>query len=94
MAYEGENSTNPRKKGSNTCETCLKSFSFKRVLKRHVVQVHERKKPFKCTLCKKAFPENSGLKKHEETKNHKKQNCSNSDDSYAQQWSIGKKSSG
>ena len=43
---------------------CYKVFTDKSNLKTHVDSVHERKKPFLCTICDTGFGSNQGLKKH------------------------------
>ena len=37
------------------CERCDSNFDYKHTLKRHVSDVHEGKKPFKCDNCYATF---------------------------------------
>ncbi|KAL1501815.1 hypothetical protein ABEB36_007069 [Hypothenemus hampei] len=47
------------------CYTCGEAFSFKSVLKRHIVHRHMSVKPHSCRFCKKEFSRKSLLDKHE-----------------------------
>jgi uncharacterized Zn-finger protein len=40
---------------STICDNCGKQFSNVYTLNAHVRQVHELKKPFKCSLCELSF---------------------------------------
>ena len=51
---------------SNTCSKCGKHFSFVKSLKRHILTVHEKIKPFKCEVesCLSTFVDRSSQNKH------------------------------
>ena len=40
-----------KKKGDFMCEMCKYTFALKQGLRRHIANVHERRKPFKCDSC-------------------------------------------
>ena len=46
------------------CKICSSTFSRSGELKRHVIGVHEGKKPYKCKICNTKFLVNSVRKKH------------------------------
>ena len=46
------------------CNICDASFTSKISLNRHIVSVHEGKKPFKCDICNASFSENNYLNRH------------------------------
>ena len=46
------------------CNICDESFTSKISLNRHIVSVHEGKKPFKCAICDTSLSENSYFSRH------------------------------
>ena len=50
--------------GDTTCLTCHKQFATKGSLKRHVKNVHDRRKDFLCSLCGHTFSEKHHLNQH------------------------------
>ena len=53
-----------RKQGSIQCKMCETIFKDTRTLKRHIVSVHEGKKPFECEICEKRFSVMYELNRH------------------------------
>ena len=49
------NSSDKSKDKTYSCSQCDASFSKPYKLKCHVTQVHENKRPFKCTVCDESF---------------------------------------
>ena len=47
-----------------SCEFCSATFKFECLLKRHVAEVHEGKKPYKCEICSFSSARNYDLIKH------------------------------
>ncbi|XP_060821036.1 zinc finger protein 234-like isoform X8 [Bombus pascuorum] len=46
------------------CEECDKSFADGEKLKKHMIKVHQKEKPFQCVLCNKCFKTEEFLKTH------------------------------
>ena len=46
------------------CQACNKTFTRARDLKRHIMAVHQKRRPHKCSLCPKKFATKSGLNRH------------------------------
>ena len=59
-----ENYTPEKKKDSNKCKICHKSFTRGKSLKRHITSIHEGIKPFKCDTCEVSFGQKSNLDRH------------------------------
>ena len=62
---------------AHKCQSCGKSFSEARNLKRHIHTVHEGHKDHKCKSCGKSFSQGGYLKNHIHTvhKGHKDNKC-------------------
>ena len=50
-------------KSDITCAICNSNFSNNKCLNQHISSVHEKKKPFKCSVCELCFSEKGTLKK-------------------------------
>ena len=48
----------------NMCPSCGNCFSSKRALQKHISNVHEGQKNFKCDKCGKGFGDQGYLKRH------------------------------
>ena len=46
------------------CNECKGTFTTKFKLKRHVAQVHDKQKPFECSICHKSFSQKGNLFLH------------------------------
>ena len=46
------------------CPKCLKLFKTKRILKIHILRIHEKRKDYICETCKKTFATSQQLKRH------------------------------
>ena len=46
------------------CSLCDKDFGSNAAMKRHVAEVHEKKRPHACSLCDSRFAQGSQLKTH------------------------------
>ena len=57
---------NHKRQKDYECDSCSKSFSLAKSLKRHKRVVHEGLKDFKCDSCSKSFAHRHHLKKHME----------------------------
>uniref|UniRef100_A0A3Q1EP22 Histone-lysine N-methyltransferase PRDM9-like n=1 Tax=Acanthochromis polyacanthus TaxID=80966 RepID=A0A3Q1EP22_9TELE len=55
-----------------SCSDCSKSFTNEASLKKHKVTVHERLRPYVCTVCQKCFGQYNDLTRH--LQRHQKQN--------------------
>ncbi|XP_023127069.2 histone-lysine N-methyltransferase PRDM9-like isoform X1 [Amphiprion ocellaris] len=55
-----------------SCSDCSKSFTNEASLKKHKVTVHERLRPYVCTVCQKCFGQYNDLTRHLQC--HQKQN--------------------
>ena len=53
-----------RKKGDFICEECKDTFAMKQGLKRHIANVHEKRKPFKCDSCDYTCSLKQSLQRH------------------------------
>ena len=49
---------------NHKCESCDKSFSQARYLKKHIYTVHEGHKDHKCEFCHRSFTRATTLKNH------------------------------
>ena len=47
-----------------TCKECDETYKTERGLQRHVLVVHEKRKPHQCKFCSLKFPMKSELKLH------------------------------
>ncbi|KAI3365077.1 hypothetical protein L3Q82_010191, partial [Scortum barcoo] len=56
----------------SNCSDCGKSFTNEASLKKHKVTVHERLRPYVCTVCQKCFGQYNDLTRH--LRHHEKQN--------------------
>ena len=54
------------------CSQCLKKFSDKSRLRRHIKKVHNKEQPYQCTQCSRKFSEGVNLTRHIQTV-HKKE---------------------
>ena len=72
------NEVHERSKPRHKCNTCDSAFDKSGELKRHIVAVHEGKKPYQCRICNECFLINSERKNHIETVHDGKNmfNCS------------------
>jgi len=59
-----------KEKGVYECETCNKTFSDSKSLKRHIKTIHHHSGPFKCDICDRRFETAKSLKRHK-SKDHK-----------------------
>lgn len=48
----------------NICKECGREFKKVGKLQRHIREIHQNLKPFKCDICDKEFKRNSHLKRH------------------------------
>uniref|UniRef100_A0A1I8N755 C2H2-type domain-containing protein n=1 Tax=Musca domestica TaxID=7370 RepID=A0A1I8N755_MUSDO len=62
----GSNSENSQESNNFVCRICLKSFSLKRLLNRHM-KCHSEIKRYLCTFCGKGFNDTFDLKRHTRT---------------------------
>ena len=59
------------------CDICGKDFAFKKVLRRHILTVHEGKKDFECNKCGHKFTQKNNLKCHIEEVHENKRRVKN-----------------
>ena len=50
------------------CQFCNLEFQFQQSLKRHILDVHLKSRPYSCDLCNKTYKRNEHLKEHVATK--------------------------
>ena len=50
------------------CPVCQKLFVYERVMKRHIKNVHEKKKPHACGICAESFAQRGRMKTHKKGK--------------------------
>ena len=62
---------NPDRPRNFKCKICTYPFTKKEHLKRHVILVHRRIRPFKCLYCRRDFGTKQNQVTHFETKRHK-----------------------
>ena len=55
---------NVHKEKPHQCSQCLKKFSFKNLLSRHIEIVHKKVKPYQCSQCLKYFNNKNHLSRH------------------------------
>ncbi|KAK2105714.1 hypothetical protein P7K49_015228, partial [Saguinus oedipus] len=55
------------------CKYCDRSFSISSNLQRHVRNIHNKEKPFKCHLCNRCFGQQTNLDRH--LKKHEHENA-------------------
>ena len=61
-----------RKKGDFMCEMCKDTFALKQGLKRHITNVHEKRKPFKCDSCDYTCSLKQSLERHTSSAHEKR----------------------
>ena len=53
-----------KKSEDQKCDVCGKNFSSAKTLRRHIIQAHEKIKPFSCENCEKSYTIKSSLEYH------------------------------
>ena len=79
------NKVQVKKEKPHECSQCLKKFSLKGDLNKHIEVVHNKTKPFQCTQCLKKFGDKGSLNRHIEVvhKKSKPHQCSHCSEKFS-----------